>query len=96
MSSPLNDAAANALRIMAEVNPGPMFDHENLMMRPEEPAFIRTVQAAAVLAEIERAPGFTWNEGRTTDWETCCARIARFVESGKPINCRVIAKLCLA
>jgi hypothetical protein len=83
MSSPLNDAAANALRIAGEVV---CDDHEQLLLHPEAARFAQITQAAAVLAHIEQQPGFAWHENGRTDWETCCARIARRIESGKPLN----------
>lgn len=79
MSSPQNDSASNALRIAGEVTPLSM-DHEQLLLKPECALFLRIVSAAAILSHIENSPGFQWNEGKQTDWETACARIARIVE----------------
>jgi hypothetical protein len=83
MSSPLNDAASNALRIAGEVSPVSM-DHEQLLMRPECALFARITSAAATLAFVENQPGFQWNEGGQTDWETACARLARVIEKRHP------------
>jgi hypothetical protein len=81
MSSPLNDAASNALRIAGELYPQAGF--EVFLTSPQRSDFAAVVQAAAVLAYIEQAPGFAWNESTANDWESVCAAIARQIQAGR-------------
>jgi hypothetical protein len=81
MSSPLNDAASNALRIAGELYPVGGF--ETFLSEPSAPRFAQVVQAAAVLAHIEQAPGFAWNESTANDWESVCGSIARQITAGR-------------
>lgn len=81
MSSPLNNAASNALRIAGELYPAGGF--EAFLCEPSAPMFSKVVFAAAVLAHIEAEPGFAWNETTANDWESVCASIARTIQAGR-------------
>jgi hypothetical protein len=73
----LRGAAANALRIGGEYAPLGITPFLTTLQRPTSRAFEEITEAAAILAELEAMPGFEWHEGGRTDWETCCARIAK-------------------
>ncbi len=82
--SQTHDALNNAARIAFEL--GLRGTLEDIY------AHLETVQAAARgLAAIEARQRFQWNEGRVSDWETACARIAERIEnkqSVSPVNLR--------
>jgi hypothetical protein len=80
--STLTSNACNALRIAGELYPEGGF--EAFLSEPSAPLFARTCSAAAIMTAVEEAPGFQWNEGTQTDWETACARIARIIEKKHP------------